>query len=144
MQWVSHGALLNTAVHWSCWTINIWIMANVLWGRRFFISVNTKGLLKWLNDFSFTSGVPKVMKLENTEVENQDIIFLLFKQWEFILKYLYDLRGVTTTELRRLKKISLKYLPQRVMRFFLDCKKWWANLKRSRGLDTSPEQLMPC
>lgn len=84
MQWVSHGALLNTAVHWPSWTINIWSMANVLWGRRFVISVNTKGLLKWPSDFSFTSGVPKVMKLENKEVENQDVIFLLFKQWEFI------------------------------------------------------------
>lgn len=84
MQWVSHGALLNTAVHWPSWTINIWSMANVLWGRRFVISVNTKGLLKWPNDFSFTSGVPKVMKPDNTEVENQDVIFLLFEQWEFI------------------------------------------------------------
>lgn len=84
MQWVSHGALLNTAVHRPSWTINIWSMANVLWARRFVISVNTKGLLKWPNDFSFTSGVLKVMKLENTEVENQDVAFMLFKQWEFI------------------------------------------------------------
>lgn len=84
MQWVSHGALLNTAVHWPSWTINIWSMANVLWGRRFVISVNTRGLLKQPNDFSFTSGVPKVMKPDNTEVENQDVIFLLFEQWEFI------------------------------------------------------------